>query len=50
LAHEFKDGDAVIVDVNRDKEIVLKRSRKRAALLKKAPVKDVEEKTEQVPA
>lgn len=49
LAHEFKDGDTVIVDVNKDREIVLKRSRKRIALPKKAPIEDEVEKPENVP-
>ena len=29
LSHEFKTGDSVLVDVNKDKELVLKRNRKR---------------------
>jgi ATP-dependent Clp protease ATP-binding subunit ClpC len=50
LAHEFKDGDIVIVDVNRDKEIFLKRSRKRAAAARAEPMEDEVEKPEQMPA
>ena len=49
LAHEFKNGDTVIVDVNRDKEIFLKRTRKRTAPVKSEPVKDEVEKPEQMP-
>lgn len=50
LSHEFKDGDAVIVDVNKDREIVLKRNRKRAAITRKSPVENEVEKPENVPA
>jgi ATP-dependent Clp protease ATP-binding subunit ClpC len=50
LSHEFKDGDTVTVDVNKDREVVLKRSRKRAAIPKKAPLEDEVEKPENVPA
>ncbi len=31
LAHDFREGDAVLVDINKDKEIVLKRDKKRPA-------------------
>ena len=34
LSHEFNDGDVVVVDVNKEGEIILKRDRKRAASLK----------------
>ena len=34
LAHEFSDGDAVLVDVDKQGSIVLKRNRKRSAALK----------------
>ncbi len=50
LSHEFKDGDTVTVDVNKDREVVLKRSRKRASIPKKAPLEDEVEKPENVPA
>ncbi len=36
LAHDFSDGDSVLVDVNKDKEIVLKRDRKRSVAAKEA--------------
>jgi ATP-dependent Clp protease ATP-binding subunit ClpC len=42
LSHEFNDGDSILVDVNKEKEIVLKREKK------KKPAKVVE-KTEIVP-
>jgi ATP-dependent Clp protease ATP-binding subunit ClpC len=42
LSHEFNDGDSVLVDLNKEKEIVLKREKKK----KVAPP---EEKPEQVP-
>ena len=31
LSHEFNDGDHVVVDVNKDKEIILKRGKKKKA-------------------
>jgi ATP-dependent Clp protease ATP-binding subunit ClpC len=43
LSHEFNDGDHVIVDVNKDKEIILKRG-------KKKKVAAEEEKTLPMPA
>ena len=48
LSHEFKNGDSVVVDVNKDKEIVLKRSRKKAAQKNTLPESEPE-KPEQVP-
>ncbi len=47
LSHEFKNGDSVVVDVNKDKEIVLKRSRKKAAQKNTLPEPEPE-KPEQV--
>ena len=48
LSHEFKNGDSVVVDVNKDKEIVLKRSRKKAVQKNTLPEPEPE-KPEQVP-
>ena len=50
LSHEFKNGDSVIVDVNQEKEIVLRRNRKRNSLAKAMPLKEDMEKPEQMPA
>ena len=52
LSHEFKDGDAVIVDVNENKEIVLKRNRKHSAPRLKKPMtqEPQAEDPEQIPA
>ena len=47
LSHEFKPGDSVLVDVNKDKEIVLKRNRKRPAP-RTAPKESEKEEPEQV--
>jgi ATP-dependent Clp protease ATP-binding subunit ClpC len=44
LSHEFNAGDAVIVDVTKEGEIILKRSRKRAVALK--PGKSAEDETQ----
>jgi len=35
LAHDFSEGDSVLVDVNKDNEIILKRNKKRSALPKR---------------
>ena len=45
LSHDFSDGDSVLVDVNKNSEIVLKRNKKRSAALK--PRKSDEPKAEQ---
>ncbi len=53
LAHDFSDGDSVLVDVTKDGEIVLKRNRKRSAALKPRKQDNSEkqaEQPEQVPA
>lgn len=53
LAHDFSDGDAVLVDINKEKEIVLKRDKKRTVLVKAAKTegeKPEEQKPEQIPA
>jgi ATP-dependent Clp protease ATP-binding subunit ClpC len=50
LAHDFKDGDNIIVDVNKEKEIVLKRGRRKAASAKKETVKEAQDDPEEVPA
>jgi ATP-dependent Clp protease ATP-binding subunit ClpC len=42
LSHEFNDGDTVLVDVNKDKEVILKREKKKKVAL-------VEEKPEPIP-
>ena len=49
LAHEFNDGDSVLVDINDEKKIVLKRDTRR---LSPPPAEDAPEaeKPEQVPA
>jgi ATP-dependent Clp protease ATP-binding subunit ClpC len=50
LSHEFKNGDSVIVDVNQEKEIILRRTSKRNSLAKAMPLKEDMEKPEQMPA
>ncbi len=52
LSHQFNDGDAVIVDVNENKEIVLKRNRKHAVPRLNKPVaqEPQAEDPEQIPA
>jgi ATP-dependent Clp protease ATP-binding subunit ClpC len=52
LAHDFSDGDSVLVDVTKDGEIVLKRNRKRSTALKPSKQDNSEkqaEEPEQVP-
>jgi ATP-dependent Clp protease ATP-binding subunit ClpC len=52
LAHDFSDGDSVLVDVTKDGEIVLKRNRKRSTALKPRKQDNSEkqaEESEQVP-
>ena len=53
LAHDFSEGDSVLVDINKDNEIVLKRNKKRSPALKKSKTDGESAKSEepqQVPA